>query len=417
LNGSAADPTDNTATINNAIFDEDFDDSNVIGALILKTNTDAGGYGTNVTSTSDIDPIVFDFFSFGFNNDGRVASERIANQIIRIEAEESGDNTSTFEGTLEYVMINQLNIRDVTTYTGLSTIADDPSFIVIEDLTDEDSPRGNYLDLGSDGVSTQIADQEEAPAHSGTVSFDNNSYKTADTVTITVEDLDLNTDSDLVDIYTTVVSPPALASDPVVDQVGEAGLPTNLSFGDLGFLLDIRFNDIQWKDYNNIDPATTCTVGAGIDAGLGATGFTLVETGQATGVLIGDFQIPSQYCAGPDSTTPVTVTGLDIKTNYVDFRDASGEIIKVSDKAGVRASTGSVSLDRTVYPVPFGIPDDFKAETSTATPAGRSIFPIHATGLAADDSSVAGSTTIGNVPGEFIVTGNLELHIRVNDPD
>jgi len=69
-------------------------------------------------------------------------------------------------------MINQLNILDADTYTGLSPIADDPSFIVIEDLTDEDSPRTNYLDLGADGVSTQIADQEEAPSHSGIVSFD-----------------------------------------------------------------------------------------------------------------------------------------------------------------------------------------------------------------------------------------------------
>ncbi len=50
-------------------------------------------------------PIVADFFSFGFENDGRVGGERIANQIIRIEAEETGDNTSTFAGTLEYTMI------------------------------------------------------------------------------------------------------------------------------------------------------------------------------------------------------------------------------------------------------------------------------------------------------------------------
>lgn len=398
-----------------AIFDMDKDDR--IGLLWvydadLSVSSGATGAGYDL---NEEEAMVADFFTFGFNADGDESGERVANQLIRIEVEESGDNTSTFEGTLEYTMVNQLNILDADLYTSLSTIADDPNFIVIEDLTDEDSPRVNYLDLGADGVSTQIADQEEAPAHSGTVSFDNNSYKTADTVTITVEDLDLNTDSDLVDIYTTVTSPPAPSSEPLLDIVGEADLPLGFSFGDLGFLLDIRFNDIQWKEYDGSDCATA--LDSGIDSGLGATGFTLVETGQATGVLIGDFQIPSQYCPGPASTSPVTVTGLDIKTNYVDFRDASGEIIKVSDKAGVRASTGSVSLDRTVYPVPFGVPGDFAPETTTATPAGRSIFPIHATGLAADDSSVAGSKTIGNVEGEFIPTGNLELHIRVNDPD
>ena len=148
--------------------------------------------------------IVTDFFSFGFIDDGLESSERVGNQIIRIEAEETADNSGIFEGSLEYVMLNQLNILDSDTYEDLTTIADDPSFIVIEDLTDEDAPRVNYLDLGADGVSTQVADQEEAPSHSGIVSFDLDTYKVADTVTITLEDLDLNVDSDLLEIYTVV---------------------------------------------------------------------------------------------------------------------------------------------------------------------------------------------------------------------
>ena len=65
-----------------------------------------------------------------------------------------------------------------------------------------------------------------------------------------------------------------------------------------------------------------------------------------------------------------------MEVNYVDFRDASGEIIEVGDSAGIRANTGSVSLDRTVYPVPFGIPANFAADTDT-TPDGRSVFPVH----------------------------------------
>ena len=94
-------------------------------------------------------PVVSDFFSFGFEDDGNEAGERVANQIVRIEAEETGDNSGIFEGSLEYVMLNQLNILDSSTYEDLSTIADDPGFIVIEDLTDEDAPRVNYLDLGA----------------------------------------------------------------------------------------------------------------------------------------------------------------------------------------------------------------------------------------------------------------------------
>jgi hypothetical protein len=143
--------------INTALFDTTDEagvggaaaDANGIGLLFL--HNAAGGY---VAIGDDVDPIVADFFSFGYTNDGLEGSDRVANQIIRIEAEETGDNTGTFAGSLEYTMVNQINILDASTYTGLSTIASDPGFIVIEDLTDEDAPRVNYLDLGSDGVST-----------------------------------------------------------------------------------------------------------------------------------------------------------------------------------------------------------------------------------------------------------------------
>ena len=44
----------------------------------------------------------------------------------------------------------------------------------------------------------------EAPTHSGVVSFDSSSYKIADTVVITLEDQDLNTDVETIDIFTVV---------------------------------------------------------------------------------------------------------------------------------------------------------------------------------------------------------------------
>jgi hypothetical protein len=319
-------------------------------------------------------------------------------------------------------MINQLNIRDVTTYTGLTTIANDPSFIVIEDLTDEDSPRVNYLDLGSDGVSTQIADQEEAPSHSGIVSFDSDSYKDADTVTITLEDLDLNVDTDLIDIYTVVLN----VGDPNRDVVGSGAVSTvasnsngtsiPLSNGDqLGRLLDVTFDDALWTGANE---AGTCTLASGVNNGLGETGFTLVETDSSSGTFIGDFQIPAAWCRATSSAAE-SVTGLDIEVNYVDFRDASGEIIEVGDSAGVRANTGSVSLDRTVYPVPFGVPTDFATSANTVTTpqsgaVERSVFPIHQTGMDTASTTRSGS---GLQSGEFLDAGDLTIHVRVNDPD
>ena len=268
-------------------------------------------------------PIVTDFFSFGFEDDGNQAHERVSNQIIRLELEEDADNTGRFVGSLEYTMVNQLNILEEGTYTGLTTISDEPSFIVIEDLTDEDAVRVNYLDKGRDGVSTQIADQEEAPSHSGVVTLDSNSYKVADTVTVTLSDPDLNVDSDLVDIFTVVRTP---NTDPAFDAIGKAGLPTEdsdgtpFSFGPLGRLLDITFNDQTWTPGN-----------CGTDTeGLSNTGFTLIENGTESGIFTGDFQIPAQYCdRNTNPHSKASVTGTDIEVNYVDFRDASGEIIEV----------------------------------------------------------------------------------------
>jgi hypothetical protein len=405
--------TNINGTVNNRVLPTvlfaDLTTTNYIGVALQSSNRATTGF---VDSTDSAIPIVVDFFSFGFTDDGAQASERVANQIVRIEVEESGDNTGVFEGSLEYVMLNQLNILTTATYEELSPIADDASFIVIEDLTDEDAPRVNYLDLGADGVSTQIADQQAAPTHSGVVSLDNENYKVADTVTITLEDADLNTDSELIDIYTVAATADGTFT---YDTVGKAGLPATFGWGYQGRLLDVTFDDEQWlkSSIANSDGVSCGTaVSSGVDDGLGATKFSLVETGIESGVFVGDFQIPSEYCkrSGYTSTNGVatSTTGVDIEVNYVDFRDASGEIIEVGDGAGVRANTGSVSLDRTVYPVPFsGATSDFSANTSSQ-PSGRALFPIHQSGVAA-------TTTLAS--GELLANGDLTIHVRVNDPD
>ncbi len=432
---STSDEVERPISIHESIFDDDFDDGDRIGLFINWNSSDNisddGNQALGIVSDVSERPFVIDFFSFGFADDGNLSGERVANQIIRIESEETGDNTSTFEGSLEYIMVNQLNILEESTYTGLTTIADDPSFIVIQDLTDDESPRVNYFDLGADGVSTQIADQEEAPSHSGVVSFDANSYKIADTVVVTLEDADLNVDSDLIDIFTTVAGDDedlATANDTASDAVGKAGLPTtdregiDFSFGALGRMLDITFDDERWAQSNIAFDGTTCNGDsdsfAGVDDGLENTGFTLIETGTETGIFTGDFQIPSVYCQRSGNTgangDAVSTTGTDIEVNYVDFRDASGEIIEVGDSAGVRANTGSVSLDRTVYPVPWGALADFGGDTDSSTTNGLSVFPIHATGI---DGNVDNTDSDDNTISETLGAGDLTIYVRVNDPD
>ncbi|MGH9910183.1 MAG: hypothetical protein ACRD32_06045, partial [Nitrososphaerales archaeon] len=241
----------------------------------------------------------------------------------------------------------------------------------------------------------QISAQEDAATHSGVVAFDKDSYKVGDTVTVTLTDADLNVDSDLIDIYVSF-----FGADPASDTVGEAGLGTYINLDPFGRLLDITFDDNKWQTLGGCVPEPA-------DTGLADAGFTLVEQGGTdSGIFKGDFAIPATYC-NPNTVLPESVTGLDLEVNYVDFRDGSGEVIEVGDGAGIRANTGSVSFDRTVYPVPFGDTANFVPGPATATdPNGRAIFPIHVTGIAAPIGA-----------GETLGDGTVTTHIRVNDPD
>ena len=371
-------------------------------------------YGPNTISLKSGEeyPVILDIFSFGFENNGESSDERIANQIIRLELEESDSDTGSLEGSLEYIMVNQLNINDKSTYEGLTTVGLDTSFIVIEDLTGRDAPSVTYLDVNINGDQVQVSAQQDAPSHTGVVSLDVESFKAGDTVTVTLEDLDLNTDSELTDIYTVVTA----AGDANRDTVGSAdiangGTSVQLSDGShLGRLLEITFDDQRWMTQTN-EAGQICTPLLNDHSGLGATIFSLSETDASTGIFVGTFPLPAEFCR-LGSEEPESVTGLDIEVNYVDFRDASGETTEVGDSAGVKANTGSVSLDRTVYPVPFGIVSDFKASTAT-TPAQsntntRSLFPIHQNGM--DD-------TAGLQSGEFLPQGDLIVYVTITDPD
>ena len=350
-------------------------------------------------------PVILDLFSFGFKNNGEASDERVANQIIRLELEENGSDTGSLEGTLEYIMINQLNINDLETYQGLTTIGNEVSFIVIEDLTGSSAPSVTYLDVDINGAQVQVSAQEDAPSHSAVVTLDVDSFKAGDTVTVTLEDLDLNVDSGLVDIYTVV---DAIGNDNH-DAVGEEATADPDYNVELGRLLDITFDDQRWQNYDN-----ACADALDGHKGLGDTNFSLTETGDATGIFVGTFPLPAEFCRDGEEATPESITGVDIEVNYVDFRDASGETTEVGDSAGIKANTGSVSLDRTVYPVPFGIRGDFETTTST-TPSqnnnvGRSLFPIHQSGMSDDPLR-------GLDAGEFLPQGDLIVYVTVTDPD
>ena len=106
------------------------------------------------------------------------------------------------------------------------------------------------------------------------------------------------------------------------------------------------------------------------------------------------FQVPATYYDAGSATT-VTTTGTDIEVNYNDHRDASGETIEVGAGASVNANTGSVSFDRTVYPVPFG------NETAVSS------FSLHSSAANLNGGTVENA----------LAQGNVTVHVRITDAD
>ena len=351
------------------------------GDLVVEIATGLGASATSSSENSTYN-IAVDIFTFGQSDDGA----RYNDAVYRMEAEETGVNTGIYAGTIEYRMLNQINVLNPDTFSTIVPISDELEIIVHEDLTDEDGVELIYLDADTEGIRTQQSDKEDAPTNSGVVSLDADNYKVADTVTVTLEDADLNTDYERVDTYRLITS----SADPTGIAVDTIGVPGE----ERGLLLDITFNDGLWA---------SCTVdGVAVD-GFSSSTVSLRETTADSGVFVTTFQIPEEYCQTVGSEVEIrSVTGTDIEVNYQDFRDSSGEEIEVGDSAGIRANTGSISLDRTVYPVPFGQPGGLST----------SFFPVHATAIAAGDQDEDVTTD-----GFHLESGELSVHIRVNDPD
>ena len=264
-----------------------------------------------------------------------------ANGIYRMEAVETGANTGTFEGTVTYVQMN--TVSNTPGFLPSDYTAPDGSDIVIlldNYATGSSSPRVNYGDtdvLGSNNVT--VGAQLEANTHSGVVSFDANTYGVGDAATVTIVDADLNTDSSVIETY-------------VGDGVYNAGTD----------MFALQCND------------AACT---------GTPTVLLVEDGADSDTFIGVFTVPDDI-------------GKDLEVAYRDSRDAAGSAVQWFATSTIGSSTGTISLDRQVYPVPFGI-------------SGVS----SATGLKAGDATdlTDWNGSSGND------TGTLTVWVSVTDPD
>ena len=150
---------------------------------------------------------------------------------------------------------------------------------------------------------------EDAPTNTGEVSVDASTYRVSDDVTITLVDADLNTDSGAREIYR------------IADSDGTI-TPTvaSIAIGDLRCAIEIK--DVSLR-----------------------------ETASDSGIFEGSFEVPAA-CGVDADDEPILTTGESITVTYVDFRDETGAGNEWTDSATIGADTGSVSLDRTVYPVP-----------------------------------------------------------------
>ena len=261
----------------------DFDSSNDNAGVIT------------ISSETNNQPIVFDFFSFGLQNDNS-----INNSIYRFELEETQDNSSIFDGTIEYAVTNQLNILDPDFIQTIHTIDNEIKIIITDRLIDEEGISISYSDLDSSGVTTPTSIKTDVATNSGMVSTTSSTFRFGQPVTIILKDSDLNLKSNSIDIYQTIND----LNSNNVDTVGKDG----------EILLEVKLKDIRYK---------RCTINGVEHGGLASTGFTLVETGPSTGIFEGVFKMPSQICDKTGSKL-ISTAGGSLDARYYDSRDDSG---------------------------------------------------------------------------------------------
>jgi hypothetical protein len=272
------------------------------GTVFVVVNFDSSNNDVGIGSISDEDdlqPMIMDFFSFGIQN-FETNFEIRNNAIYRFELEETTNNSATFDGTLEYSVANQLNILDSSFIQTLRTIDDEVKFFITDRLVDEKGISISYSDLDEVGVVILKSTKSDIYTHSGIPSLNSKSFRFGQPVTITLYDPDLNLKNDLLEIYYVINDP----NSKYVDTVGKDGV----------VLLEILFGDIRYK---------RCTIDGVEYGGLGATGFTFVETGTSTGIFEGVFKMPSKIC-NKSGTKLISTAGYSLDAKYYDARDSSG---------------------------------------------------------------------------------------------
>ena len=262
--------------------------------------------GDKLLNTEDY-AIAADFCNFDQNN-----GSLVHNCIYRLEAEETGPNTGVFEGSVEYITLNNSTTQGAVSgehdgndfeVEGLLTGMGGDSLIVVlmDSVSGSDAVRVAYNDtdaMGTSGGTKRLA-QLDTVTHTGTVELDGGNYAAADMATITIVDSDLNQDSGVRDVY------------------------QNSS---------TTFNVTITKSGETVAQQL-----------VGGT-MTIIESSVDSGVFVGTFIVPQHL-------------GSDMELTYFESKDAGGNAVTFTDTATVSSNSGTVSFDRSVYPVPFASKD------------------------------------------------------------
>ena len=333
--------------------------------------------GDHLIATEDY-AIAADFCNFDQNN-----ASLTHNCIYRLEATETGDNTGVFEGTVNYIMLNNSTTggaisgehdgNDHEVESHLSAVSGDELTVVLMDSgSGTDAVRVVYNDTDALQVATKRGAQLDTVTHTGTVDLDEGSYGADDMATITIVDMDLNQDSSVRDTYQN----------------------SSTTFG-----------------------VTITKSGSTVSTEPFSGTMTIIETTADSGIFVGTFKVPDRK-------------GSDMELTYYESKDAGGSAVNYFDTATIQSNSGSISLDRSVYPVPFLAADlregnndktgqdeagvivawitvtdvDFTGDTLTTTTSGKagSILVKLIEGSTTSTIFTAGSATANGAAGDTI---------------
>jgi hypothetical protein len=298
--------------------------------------------------------IALDFVNWDQDN-----SSKTQNGVYRLEAEETGDNTGVFTGTVAYAILNNSTMITASGDPGGSSgftrgghggnaepepgsaggvPAPSPSFngdellvLLGKGQTGIDAPRVNINDSDTvGGTGTTLGVQLDANDHTGVAEFDLSSYGADDTATITITDLDLNQDNEQREVYTN-------------------------SSGTFQIMIDDDDSQLLGDQ-------------------------VIIETSSNSGVFSGTFVVPNKL-------------GKDMELQYYDSVDQSGEDSTTYDVASIASNLGTVALDRTSYPVPYLANNlDEGDNTVMSVAAGNVVGTITVTDPDATDDTFTTST-------------------------